>query len=130
MKAQDIRKIAVAGAGTMGASMAQIFAKYGYTVVLYDIAEAALERGRNLVKVNQESQIAAGEDCRDIYFVISISELSEFANTYIVYSEIYCFFGLGMCQMSVGGTGFGMLTDKSQRINLIVHYRKIHSSPL
>ena len=53
MKAQDIRKIAVAGAGTMGASMAQIFAKYGYTVVLYDIAEAALERGRNLVKVNQ-----------------------------------------------------------------------------
>ena len=61
MKAQDIRKIAVAGAGTMGASMAQIFAKYGYTVVLYDIAEAALERGRNLVKVNQESQIAAGD---------------------------------------------------------------------
>ena len=61
MKAQDIRKIVVAGAGTMGASMAQIFAKYGYSVVLYDIAEAALERGRNLVKVNQESQIAAGD---------------------------------------------------------------------
>jgi len=61
MKAQEIQKIVVAGAGTMGASMAQIFAKYGYTVVLYDIAEAALERGRNLVKVNQESQIAAGD---------------------------------------------------------------------
>ena len=32
MKATDIRSIVVAGAGTMGASMAQIFAKYGYSV--------------------------------------------------------------------------------------------------
>ena len=49
MKATDIQRIVVAGAGTMGASMAQIFAKCGYDVVLYDIAEAAIQRGQNLV---------------------------------------------------------------------------------
>ena len=61
MKANEIRNVVVAGAGTMGASMAQIFAKNGYDVVLYDIADAALERGRNLVRVNQESQVASGD---------------------------------------------------------------------
>ena len=61
MKATDIRNIVVAGAGTMGASMAQIFAKCGYQVVLYDIAEPAIQRGQNLVKVNQESQVASGD---------------------------------------------------------------------
>ena len=61
MKATDIQRIVVAGAGTMGASMAQIFAKCGYDVVLYDIAEAAIQRGQNLVKVNQESQVSSGD---------------------------------------------------------------------
>ena len=61
MKATDIRSIVVAGAGTMGASMAHIFAKYGYTVTLYDIAEAAIQRGRDLVRVNQESQVKSGD---------------------------------------------------------------------
>lgn len=61
MNAKDIRSIVVAGAGTMGASMAQIFARHGYDVVLYDIAEAAIQRGQNLVKVNQESQVNSGD---------------------------------------------------------------------
>ena len=61
MTAKEIKTIVVAGAGTMGSSMAQIFAKHGYGVVLYDVAEAALERGRNLVRVNQESQVASGD---------------------------------------------------------------------
>ena len=61
MHAADINNIVVAGAGTMGASMAQIFAKYGCNVILYDIAEAALERGRKLVQMNQVSQIESGD---------------------------------------------------------------------
>ena len=61
MKANEIRSIVVAGAGTMGASMAQIFAKCGYDVTLYDIADAAIQRGQNLVRVNQESQVASGD---------------------------------------------------------------------
>ena len=61
MTAKEINTIVVAGAGTMGSSMAQIFAKHGSEVILYDVAEAALERGRNLVRVNQESQVASGD---------------------------------------------------------------------
>ena len=61
MQAADINTIVVAGAGTMGASMAQIFAKHGCNVFLYDIAEAALERGRKLVQMNQLSQIESGD---------------------------------------------------------------------
>ena len=61
MKANEIRTIVVAGAGTMGASMAQIFAKCGYDVTLYDIADAAIQRGQNLVRVNQESQVTSGD---------------------------------------------------------------------
>ena len=34
----DIKTIVIAGSGIMGASFAQIFARNGYEVVLYDIS--------------------------------------------------------------------------------------------
>ena len=45
----EFKKIGIAGAGLMGASMSQIFAKYGYEVVVYDAFENALEKGTNLL---------------------------------------------------------------------------------
>lgn len=57
----DIRKIGIAGAGLMGASMSQIFAKFGYDVTVYDAFPAALEKGRALVEVNQKTQVESGE---------------------------------------------------------------------
>jgi pyruvate/2-oxoglutarate dehydrogenase complex dihydrolipoamide dehydrogenase (E3) component len=39
-----IKTVVFAGAGLMGASMGQIFAKYGYDVVLYDIMPEAIEK--------------------------------------------------------------------------------------
>lgn len=56
----EIKNIVIAGAGLMGASMAQIFARYGYSVVLYDIAEEAVERGKNLIAINQKASIDEG----------------------------------------------------------------------
>ena len=53
---REIKKIAIAGAGTMGASMAETFAKFGYEVVCYDIFEAALEKAKNLISINQETE--------------------------------------------------------------------------
>ena len=47
MTLDEIKVVGIAGAGTMGASMAQIFAQYGYTVIIYDAFEAGLERGRD-----------------------------------------------------------------------------------
>lgn len=42
----SIRKIGVVGAGTMGSGIVQTFAVSGFAVVMTDIADAALQRGR------------------------------------------------------------------------------------
>ncbi len=55
MTLDEIKVVGIAGAGTMGASMAQIFAQYGYTVIIYDAFEAGLERGKHLVEINQQA---------------------------------------------------------------------------
>lgn len=57
---KDIRKVLLAGAGVMGSSFAQIFAKAGYEVVLYDIAEASLEKAKKLISVNMQTQVEKG----------------------------------------------------------------------
>lgn len=54
---REIKTIVIAGAGTMGASMAETFAKFGYNVVLYDIFESALEKARRLISLNQETEV-------------------------------------------------------------------------
>jgi len=61
MQAEDVKKVAIAGAGVMGASMAQIFAKCGYEVALYDISQEALDRGRHLIELNQATQVETGD---------------------------------------------------------------------
>ena len=58
---KDIHKVLLAGAGVMGSSFAQIFAKHGYEVILYDIAEKSLEKARGVISVNQEAEVASGE---------------------------------------------------------------------
>lgn len=60
-KRAEIKHIAIAGAGLMGASMAQIFAKYDYKVTLYDIFEAGIEKGKELIRINQLAAIDEGE---------------------------------------------------------------------
>lgn len=61
MQAKDVRQLVIGGAGIMGASIAQIFAKYGYNVVLYDISAKSIENGKKLIAINQETAIVEGE---------------------------------------------------------------------
>jgi 3-hydroxybutyryl-CoA dehydrogenase len=76
MKLEDINKIGVAGAGTMGSSIALIFALKGYKVVVTDIAEKYLENAEKIISINQSSLIeeniitkAEAEDSlKNIYF--------------------------------------------------------------
>lgn len=51
----NIKKIVIAGSGTMGSSMGEAFAKYGYKVVLYDIFDEALAKSEKLIKLNLET---------------------------------------------------------------------------
>ena len=57
---RPITVVAIAGAGTMGASMAESFAKYGYTVSVFDIAESAIEKARGLIALHLETEVAEG----------------------------------------------------------------------
>lgn len=54
------KKVVIAGAGIMGASLAQVYALADYEVVLYDVIASGLEKGRHLVALNQETLVDEG----------------------------------------------------------------------
>lgn len=54
MKAEDINKVSVIGAGTMGHGIAQVFAYHGYQVILYDLEGSFLKRALALIESNLE----------------------------------------------------------------------------
>lgn len=56
-----INRIGVLGAGLMGNGIAQVFAAAGKKVVLYDISEAALEKGMNNIKKSLSRFVKAGK---------------------------------------------------------------------
>lgn len=58
---RNCKKIIIAGAGLMGTSMAQIFAQKDFEVIIYDIAEQALQRSKDLIAINQSTQIKNNE---------------------------------------------------------------------
>ncbi len=65
-KIEDIKRIAVIGAGTMGAGIAQVAASAGYGTVLYDISESVVTKGmkeieRNLSKAVEKGKISQEE---------------------------------------------------------------------
>lgn len=55
------KTIGIAGAGTMGASMCQIFAEYGYQVVLYTRSQKTMDKAKELILMNQRTRVA----CKD-----------------------------------------------------------------
>jgi 3-hydroxybutyryl-CoA dehydrogenase len=61
MNRTELKKIAIAGAGIMGSSIAQIFAQNDYQVILYDIEDRFLARSKELIALNQKALIQAGE---------------------------------------------------------------------
>lgn len=55
-----IENTVVIGAGQMGSGIAQTLLQSGYPVVLVDIADAALERGRSTIEAGLSRQVAKG----------------------------------------------------------------------
>lgn len=53
-----MKNITVIGAGTMGNGIAHVFAQSGYSVSLFDIADAALERGMATITKNLDRLVA------------------------------------------------------------------------
>lgn len=61
----EIKKVFVLGAGTMGNGIAHVCAQNGYDVVLFDIAQAALDRGVSTIEKNLGRQLKKGKITED-----------------------------------------------------------------
>lgn len=61
LKIDDIHKIGVVGAGTMGAGIAQIAAGAGYQVIVFDKNEQALENAKQSINQNLDGAIERGK---------------------------------------------------------------------
>jgi 3-hydroxybutyryl-CoA dehydrogenase len=55
-----IKTVGVLGAGQMGNGIAHVFAQFGYQVIIYDIAEAQLEKALATIRQNLERQAKKG----------------------------------------------------------------------
>ena len=53
-------RIAVIGAGQMGNGIAHVFAQSGFDVTMIDVAQAALDRGRDTIAKNLDRQVKKG----------------------------------------------------------------------
>ena len=56
----NLNSVVMAGAGTMGASLAQVYAQAGYDVTIYNRSQSGLDRARHLIAVNQETLVSEG----------------------------------------------------------------------
>ena len=65
MEISDIQTIGIVGAGTMGAGIAQAFAESGYDVIWYNRSESGIQRGMNLIRLNQSIYIKSGVLTKD-----------------------------------------------------------------
>ena len=62
---EDVQKVAVVGAGTMGPGLAQVFAAAGYPVSLYSRSEATLEKAMSVAAANvRDVRAARPHRCR------------------------------------------------------------------
>jgi 3-hydroxybutyryl-CoA dehydrogenase len=64
MKAEDVKKVGVIGAGTMGSGIAQVVASSGRDVILLDISDSSLERGMNTIR-NSLTRVAKKGDINE-----------------------------------------------------------------
>lgn len=49
MNVEDVKKIGVLGAGTMGSGIAQVVASNGKDIVLLDVSDSSLGRGMKII---------------------------------------------------------------------------------
>src|ERR1700734_1481440 len=54
-------RIGVVGAGTMGNGIAHVFARSGFEVTLFEVAQTALERGVATIRTNLDREAAKGK---------------------------------------------------------------------
>ena len=82
MRFEDVRRVAMVGAGTMGAGMAMCFAQAGYDVTMYSRTPEGLDRALNRIRnsqnvIVQEGLISALEAARSRQRIAATTQLEE-----------------------------------------------------
>lgn len=90
---REVKKVFIGGAGTMGCSMGQAFARFGYDVVLYDIFPEALTRAKNTILLNQKTEVEMGNiseaESKELISIISYTgDVQRFAEADFVVEAI------------------------------------------
>ena len=88
----DVR-VGIVGAGSMGAGIAALTVKAGFETVLYDVAEASLERGRERVRKLVARAIESGElasetPARDQLLLSTATELRSLAGCTVIVEAV------------------------------------------
>jgi 3-hydroxybutyryl-CoA dehydrogenase len=60
VKIEDVKKVAIFGAGTMGPGLAQVFATAGYDVTMYSRKAETLDKGMSVAKANLATFVECG----------------------------------------------------------------------
>ena len=61
-----MKRIGICGTGTMGATMAQIFAEQGYETLLWGRTESSLERGRQILTIGESQCLKLTTQLEDL----------------------------------------------------------------
>lgn len=89
----EIKKITIAGAGTMGYSMAEIFARNGYDVILWNHKAPTLERAKTKIAPDMVDKITYTTDSsafkgRDLIVETIVENLDTKLDSYRTYSPL------------------------------------------
>ena len=86
-------KVVIAGAGTMGASLAQVYGMAGWETFLYNRSAAGLERAKGLIDLNQKTMVCEGlitsaESAEMYQHIHFTTDLEVFSDTPLVVESI------------------------------------------
>jgi len=78
----EIKKIGVVGAGQMGSGIAEVAILSGFSVVMRDVSEGAVQRGRNRIVSDLERQVkkqkmTAGEREKVLARLSTVTQIDE-----------------------------------------------------
>ena len=85
MKLKEIENVVIIGAGTMGHSIAQVYAQNGFKVSLIDLNETALDKALTNIKANlatlEDNNLISKEQSEKVLQNLKTStDLAEFAS--------------------------------------------------
>jgi len=89
----DVRTIAVVGAGQMGSGIAHVAAASGYRVLLADVSDALVAKGRATIEKNLDREVARGkrtgeEKSRTLERISLTKDLEQLAETDLVIEAV------------------------------------------